>query len=47
MNGAAVFEATVPVFRHYLQCVKLLLTKLSEHEPLLEERLATPCVHRV
>lgn len=42
MNDAAVFEATVPVFRHYLQCVKLLLTKLSdEHEPLLEERLAT------
>lgn len=42
MNDTAVFEATVPVFRHYLRCVKLLLTRLSdEHEPLLEERLAT------
>ncbi len=42
MNDTALFEATVPVFRHYLECVKLLLTKLSdEQEPLLEERLAT------
>ena len=42
MNDAAVLVTTARVFRHYLQCAKMLLTKLSdEHEPLLEERLTT------
>jgi len=42
VNDAAVFEATVPVFKHYLQCVEMLLTKLSDdHVPLLQEGLTT------
>lgn len=41
MNDAALFEATVPVFRHYVQRVDALLLKLSnEQEPLLQRTLA-------
>ena len=32
MNDAALFEATVPVFRHYLRRVEALLSKLSDEE---------------
>ena len=40
MNDTALFEATVPVFRHYLQRVDALLTKLpDEQEALLQVRL--------
>ena len=34
MNDAALFEATVPVFDHYLQRIDELLLKLSKEQPL-------------
>ena len=41
MNDTALFEATVPVFRHYLQRIETLLTELpDEQEALLQVRLA-------
>ena len=41
MNDAALFEATVPVFRHYLRRIEALLAKLpDEREPLLRRTLA-------
>ena len=41
MNDSALFEATVPVFRHYLQRIETLLMELPDaQEPLLRTRLA-------
>ena len=41
MNDSALFEATVPVFRHYLQRIEMLLTELPDaQEALLHTRLA-------
>jgi len=41
MNDAALFQATVPVFRHYMHRIEVLLQKLPiDSQQLLDQKLA-------